>query len=205
MTYKAISTSVRAVAIAAALFVGATAGAAEPSAPAPPAHGTRTPTGLHHAAPAVANPHLHLPSARTAPAAGEAKTKAPAKTVKTEKEEKEAARTHLHHGRYVPAYARWSFVHWAALHRGTSTIMGEVVGKSGKPVSGAQVVLRTSKGKAFKSASAKHATSSNAAGQFVMRGVRGGSYRVRATKSKASGHTAIHLGGGRATMVTVKV
>jgi hypothetical protein len=138
-----------------------------------------------HARPALANTHLH--GAKLAVESAIAKTRVAKKTL---------ARHWL---------ARWDFATWATVHRGTGTIEGKIVNASGSPMSGSKVFLRTSKGKALRTASAKHITHSGAGGLFIMRHVRIGSYRVRGELAKASGRTPVHVHGGVTNMVTVKL
>lgn len=158
------------------------------------------PAGARSAAPAagsahvvrrpVANAHLHLkPDAvkATKPPAG-VRAVAPGRPAAAHRK----------------GHARWHYAKWAAAHRGTGTVRGVVLGKAGRPVANARVVLRTSAGKQFKTAAARHATMTDTAGRFVMRGVRTGSYRVRAHKDKPTGHTAFTLRGGKTASLVVK-
>jgi hypothetical protein len=158
---------------------------------------------------AAAKPPATKPPAAKPPALKESFNKSlPAKTV---------ANPHLHNAKAAVAKSttnsklakhwqgRWSFADWAVVHRGTGTVMGQVYSASGTPVAGAQVVLRKSNGGIFKSVASKHITHSSAGGTFIMRHVRIGSYRVRASKVKANGHVGIRLHGGHTAMAMVKL
>jgi hypothetical protein len=163
------------------LGAGATPGEIEHGAPAkksPAVHAS-----LHIGPAHLVNPHLHgaLPVV--------------AKRVAREKK-KIVARHWVGH---------WSFAGWAALHRGTGTIEGEVRSPSGSPVIAAHMVLRHIHGGIIRNWNAKHITTSGPGGTFIMRNVRIGSYRVRASKGKAAGATPIHVHGGMMTTVSVKI
>jgi len=150
--------------------------AAVPAKPAPPKT-AHVPAKIKAA---LVNPHLHNAKAAVAKS-----------TINTK------LAKHWQH--------RWSFADWAVVHRGTGTVMGQVHTASGIPVAGAGVVLRTSKGGAFRNVALKHITHTNAAGSFIMRHVRIGSYRVRSSKGKAAGHVGIRLHGGGTVMAMVKL
>ena len=130
--------------------------------------------------PHIINPHLHGAT--------------PAVTTPTKSKQKSKVR-HNH----------WSFSDWAVLHRGLGTITGEVHSGSGSPMAGIRVMLRSAKGKALAKTSSKHITHTNGGGTFVMKNVRIGTYRVRATKGKTAARSMVHVHGGLMSTVSVKL
>ena len=89
-------------------------------------------------------------------------------------EEREHWWRHWHsHWRY-----RWDYVAWVDLHRGLGTVLGQVVNAGGGPIQFAQVNLRRWGGKTFLVRSSKHIVHTGPGGDFIMRGVRAGGYRI---------------------------
>jgi hypothetical protein len=160
--------------------------------PVPPPGATAKPQGASVSpAPKLANSklpnsHLHGATAATTP--------------KTTTAVKGTAKT----GASTAKATRWSFTDWAELHRGLGTIRGEVHTANGSPMSGVRVALRSAKGKVLK-ASRRHVTRTSGSGTFVMKHVRIGSYRVRGTRGKASGHVAVKVHHGETSSATLKV
>jgi hypothetical protein len=100
---------------------------------------------------------------------------------------------------------RWDYHTWIALHRGLGTIRGFVHGPAGGAMSTAKVLLRKPNGAFFASVARKHITYTDAQGNFMMVGVRAGSYRVVAFHGKLKGHVQIAVHPGFAANVSVKV
>jgi hypothetical protein len=175
-----------------AIAFSAMGAAQPPAAPhAAPAKAREAPSPTHLASSHLVNPHLHgaMPVV--------AKKDISKKTAEKTGEGRRSIARHW--------YGHWSFAYWATLHRGTGTIEGEVRTASGSPVAGAHMVLRTSKGRTFRAWSKKHITTTSSGGFFMMRNVRIGSYRVRASKGKTAGATPTHVHGGSLSTVAVKI
>ena len=98
----------------------------------------------------------------------------------------------------------WNSVAWFALHRGTGTIEGLVHNGAGEPMAGMSVRLRDSHGHGFRSAAAKHVTTTGSGGSFLMRHVRAGTYRVHAEAHGQKGDSTVRLHAGQVAMVTIK-
>jgi hypothetical protein len=183
----------RAITIASALLIvivfSVSLPAATPTdAPVPPPASTPKPASsslspVQH----LGNSHLH--------GVARAVTKSAGTTALTPKKTTAKAKVRVRH---------WTFTEWAELHRGLGTVRGEVHNPSGSTMSGVQVSLRSSKGKVLKPSS-RHVTHTNGSGSFVMKHVRIGSYRVRGTKGKASGHVGVKVHGGQMTSASLKV
>jgi hypothetical protein len=139
---------------------------------------------------ALANSHLHGATAAVAKPAAKSTSKEDKDTGKSVRHKREAR--------------RWSFSEWATLHRGLGTIRGEVHSSGGSPMANIRVALRSPAGKVLK-VSARHVTRTGSGGAFVMRHVRIGSYRVRASKGKTAGHVNLHVSGGRTAMAMVRL
>jgi hypothetical protein len=150
----------------------------------------------------LANSHLHgAPAASNSTPVAKSLPTGTAKTAAVKKAETKPGGVV---GAAAKRTARWSFTDWAELHRGLGTIRGEVHGPSGAAMAGVRVELRNSKGKVMR-ASMRHVTHTNASGGFVMKHVRIGSYRVRGTKGKASGHVGVKVRHGEMSSATFKV
>jgi hypothetical protein len=94
---------------------------------------------------------------------------------------------------------RWDYVAWRLTHLHYGEIRGVVISAAGEPVRGAHVWLQQPSGKPFKLRWKKHATTTNAAGQFRMTHVLAQTYRL----STHHGHIelAVHAGTLTASMV----
>ncbi len=122
--------------------------------------------------PTTLNPHLHLAAV--------------AATTKSKKK-------HHHSGHKHAWTSRWSYYAWVGSHRGLGTVQGVVRDKSGRPMAFAAVELRHSNGHTFHASAMRHKTRTNAAGMFIMTGVRTGKYRVRAAHGHAHGHGFVRV------------
>jgi hypothetical protein len=107
----------------------------------------------------------------------------------------------VHH----PWHRRWDYQAWIALHRGLGTIRGFVHGGGGSPMESARVVLKKPGGGYFHIASRRHVTFTDAAGDFIMIGVRPGKYRVVASRGKIRGHVVTAVHPGLMASVSVKI
>lgn len=169
------SAFIRVIAAAAILGLIPLGAPAENTPPAKPVHSNVT---VLHAEPHLANPHLHG-----------AKPAIEARKIE-------------HRARYW--VHRWDYTAWVSLHRGLGTVAGTVE-TSGAPATGAKVWLRTASGKGFRSTAAKHIVFAGPAGEFVMRHVRAGTYRVLANMGKTTSRTRVHVTPGLMAMTQLRV
>ena len=88
----------------------------------------------------------------------------------------------------------------------TSHISGVVHDAKGAPVHGATVRLAKGNGKKIRNRHARHTTVSTSGGSYSMRGVKGGRYRVVASKSgSGKGHRGLVVKTGAGYHVDVKI
>ncbi len=99
----------------------------------------------------------------------------------------------------------WNSAAWFSLHRGTGVIQGVVRTGGGLPMPGMDVRLRHANGHGFRSAAAKHITSTGSGGLFTMTRVRAGRYRVHTAGAGRSGNAQIVVHAGTVASVNVKV
>jgi hypothetical protein len=102
-------------------------------------------------------------------------------------------------------HSRWSYYAWAGSHRGLGMVQGEVHDKHGRPVAFAMVELKHNNGHSFQHASMRHKVRTNAAGQFVMTGVRSGKYRVSSYHGHSHGHSHVSVHTNTMAAARIKI
>jgi hypothetical protein len=102
-------------------------------------------------------------------------------------------------------HSRWSYYAWAGSHRGLGMVQGEVHDKHGRPMAFAMVELKHNNGVSFQHASMRHKVHANAAGQFVMMGVRSGKYRISSYRGHSHGHSHVTVHTNTMAAARIKI
>jgi Carboxypeptidase regulatory-like domain len=166
------------------------------------APGKEVPAPVRRTAPAArpTNPHLHgLESAAATVHKEEAK---PEKGAEEKRHEEREAWWRHWHSRWR---TRWYYVGWINIHRGLGTVLGQVVGADGVAVERAELNLRRAGGQIFSKQSDKHIVHSGVSGNFIMRRVRAGRYRVVANGNGENGFAQVRVHVWQSSVVNIRL